>query len=290
VHLGRHHVLLTGAEEPAEQPTGDDLALAAVVDVGGVEEDDAALDGPPDDRPGRRLVQRPRAALVRAEAHHPQAHARDAQAGVPQVHVPHGCLLGSSPATLPVATEVGDQVVVGAGLGGEAGVVAGQVEPGRGAGADLVQATAEVGQGDRPRAVGDDRGLQGGRGRRLAHLGQVGGAGAAGAGGRGSTDRMVRSRPSRSGGSTSSRGSSRPGRRSSASTSQGCSVAATTNTPSCSSLALYSSATSWSTTPRPMEWRRPARRGPIASSWSRYSRQGALARAVSKISWMLRRL
>src|SRR4029450_435189 len=54
------------------------------------------------------------------------------------------------------------------------------------------------------------------------------------------------------GGGRSRRWSSRPGRRSSESTSQGCSVAATTNTPSGSSLALYSSATSWSTTPGPV--------------------------------------
>ena len=65
------------------------LALAAVVDVGGVEEGDAALDRAPDDRLGLRLVERPRPLLVPAEAHHPQAHARHAQAGVAEIDVLH---------------------------------------------------------------------------------------------------------------------------------------------------------------------------------------------------------
>ena len=47
--LRRDHELLAG-EELLQEPPGHDLALAAVVDVGGVEERDAALDGPPDDR------------------------------------------------------------------------------------------------------------------------------------------------------------------------------------------------------------------------------------------------
>src|SRR5215204_6882620 len=97
MHLGRHHVLLARAEELAEQASGHDLALAAVVDVSGVEEADAAVDGPPDDRLGRRLVERPLAGLVPAEAHHPQAHARDAEAGAAEVHVPHRRLLQRSP-------------------------------------------------------------------------------------------------------------------------------------------------------------------------------------------------
>ena len=62
---------------------------AAVVDVGGVEEGDAALDGAAHDRLGGRFVERPLAALVLAEAHHPEADARDAQAGAAEVHVVH---------------------------------------------------------------------------------------------------------------------------------------------------------------------------------------------------------
>ena len=59
VHLRRDDVLLAHAEELAQQAAGDDLALAAVVDVGGVEEGDPALDGAAHDRLGRRLVERP---------------------------------------------------------------------------------------------------------------------------------------------------------------------------------------------------------------------------------------
>ena len=88
-HLGRDDVLLAHPEELAQEAAGDDLALAAVVDVGGVEEDDPALDRPPHDRLGGRLIERPLPALVLAEAHHPQAHARDAQAGAAEVDVLH---------------------------------------------------------------------------------------------------------------------------------------------------------------------------------------------------------
>ena len=52
---------------------GDHLALAAVVDVGGVEEDDAALDRAPDDRLGLVLAERPAPLLAGPEAHHPEA-------------------------------------------------------------------------------------------------------------------------------------------------------------------------------------------------------------------------
>ena len=76
-------------------PAGDDLALAAVVDVGGVEERDPALDGAPDDRLRIGLGERPRPLRVGAEAHHAEAHARDAQAGVAEVHVLHAGLLPS---------------------------------------------------------------------------------------------------------------------------------------------------------------------------------------------------
>src|SRR6185369_1258823 len=79
VDLRRDDVLLTHPEELAEQPAGHDLALAAVVDVGRVEEDDPAVYRALDDRLGGRLVERPFPALVLAEAHHPEAHARDAE-------------------------------------------------------------------------------------------------------------------------------------------------------------------------------------------------------------------
>jgi hypothetical protein len=67
---------LVAAEELADQAAGGDLAGALRVDVGGVEERDAALDGAADDRLGGGLVQRPGAIGVVAVAHHPQAHAR----------------------------------------------------------------------------------------------------------------------------------------------------------------------------------------------------------------------
>src|SRR5262249_61502462 len=65
-------------------------APPAVVDVGGVEEDDPALDRAPHDRLRRLLVERPRPVLVRAEAHHPEADAGDTQARPAEVHVLHG--------------------------------------------------------------------------------------------------------------------------------------------------------------------------------------------------------
>ena len=89
VDLRRDDVLLAHAEEPLQQAAGDDLALAPVVDVGGVEEDDSALDRAAHDRLGRGLVERPFPALVLAEAHHPQAEARDAQTGLAKIQVLH---------------------------------------------------------------------------------------------------------------------------------------------------------------------------------------------------------
>ena len=77
-------VLLAHAEEPLQHAAGHDLALAAVVDVGGVEERDPALDRAADDRLRAVLLERPRAALVLAVAHHPEADARDAQPGCPR--------------------------------------------------------------------------------------------------------------------------------------------------------------------------------------------------------------
>ena len=56
-----------------QHPPRDHLALAAVVDVGGVEEADAAVDRAPDDRLGFLLAERPAPLLAGAEAHHPEA-------------------------------------------------------------------------------------------------------------------------------------------------------------------------------------------------------------------------
>ena len=92
-HLRRDDVLLAHAEEPLEHAPRHDLALAAVVDVRGVEERDARLDRGTDDRLRIGLVERPRPALVLAEAHHPEAEARDAQPRVAEVHVLHDLTL-----------------------------------------------------------------------------------------------------------------------------------------------------------------------------------------------------
>src|SRR5262249_35742461 len=88
-------------EEPAEEIAGDDLALAAVVDVGRVEERDPALDRSTDDRLGLGLVERPLALAALPEAHHPEADARDAQPGAPEVHVLHRGTLTASRSVMP---------------------------------------------------------------------------------------------------------------------------------------------------------------------------------------------
>jgi hypothetical protein len=93
VDLGREDVLLAHAEELSQQASRDHLALAAVVDVGGVEERNPAIDRPAENRLRLALVKRPRAALVLAVAHHPEAHPGDAQAGVAEVYVVHPDLL-----------------------------------------------------------------------------------------------------------------------------------------------------------------------------------------------------
>src|SRR5699024_6706999 len=81
--------LLAHLEQLAQELAGDHLALAAVVHVGGVKERDSAFHGAPQDRLRTLLVERPFAALVLAVAHHPQADARDAQAGGTEVDVSH---------------------------------------------------------------------------------------------------------------------------------------------------------------------------------------------------------
>src|SRR5436190_2891122 len=89
VDLRRDDILLARAEQLLQQPAGDHFALAAVVDVGGVEEDDPGLDRAADDRLGRILVERPWALLALPVAHHPEAEPRDAQARTAEVHVLH---------------------------------------------------------------------------------------------------------------------------------------------------------------------------------------------------------
>ncbi len=89
VHLRGEHVLLARAEELSQQAAGDHLALAAVVDVGGVEEDDPALNRTAHDRLGSLLFEGPFAALVCAVAHHSEADARDPKAGCSEVDVVH---------------------------------------------------------------------------------------------------------------------------------------------------------------------------------------------------------
>jgi len=86
--LGGHDELVTG-EEPGEQATGGHLRRATRVDVGGVEERDAALDRGAHDRLGGVLVEDPGAVRVVAEAHHAEADPRDAQAGATEVDVLH---------------------------------------------------------------------------------------------------------------------------------------------------------------------------------------------------------
>ena len=89
VHLGRQHVLLAHSEQRTQQPPRDDLALPAVVDVGGVKEGDPALDGGAHDRLRSRLIDRPLATLVRAIAHHAQADPRHPQPRRSQIYVFH---------------------------------------------------------------------------------------------------------------------------------------------------------------------------------------------------------
>ena len=77
-----------------QQPTGGHLAGSTRVDVGRVEEGDAALHGGPDDGLGRRLVEHPGPVGVVAEAHHAEAYPGDAQSGASEVDVLHGDLRG----------------------------------------------------------------------------------------------------------------------------------------------------------------------------------------------------
>src|SRR3954469_14334557 len=88
VHLGRDHRLVA-RQEARHEPARGHLARAARVDVGGVEERDAALDGAADDRLRGGLVEDPGAVGVVAVAHHPEAHARDVEAGAAESDLIH---------------------------------------------------------------------------------------------------------------------------------------------------------------------------------------------------------
>src|SRR3954447_5843313 len=106
VHLRGDDVLLARGEQLLQQAAGDHLALAAVVDVCGVEEDDAALRRPAHDRFRSLFVERPGPLVATAIAHHPEADPRDAQAGPAEVHIVHGRTLSrpeASESTLRVA-------------------------------------------------------------------------------------------------------------------------------------------------------------------------------------------
>ena len=94
VHLGGEHDLLA-AGEVAQRAAGDLLAAAAGVDVGGVEEVDARLEGVPDERPGRVLVEDPLVAAAGrvAPAHAAQGDGRDVESGGAELRVAHDGLL-----------------------------------------------------------------------------------------------------------------------------------------------------------------------------------------------------
>ena len=81
-HLGRNHgVLAPGPQRPSEHAFG----LALRIDIGRVEEVDAAVEGPPDQRVGTglvHLVDRGEAARRRAERHAAEGQTRNHQARV----------------------------------------------------------------------------------------------------------------------------------------------------------------------------------------------------------------
>ena len=109
VDLGRDHHLVAPRE--VEQRAADDLFAGAVrIDVGGVEEVDAEVERLLDERPARRLAERPRvvAALGLAVAHAAQADARDVEAGAAELDVVHGCSARSAVGGLPGGTRTPD--------------------------------------------------------------------------------------------------------------------------------------------------------------------------------------
>ena len=71
-------------QEFRHQPAGRDLAGAARVRIGGVEEGDPALDGGPDDGLGVVLVDDPGPVTVVPESHHAETDPRDPSPDVPR--------------------------------------------------------------------------------------------------------------------------------------------------------------------------------------------------------------
>ena len=76
--------------EVAQRPADDLLAHALRVHVGGVEEGDAELERPPDERPAVLFVQHPRAPGRRAVGHRAEAQPRDLQARSSEIEMLHG--------------------------------------------------------------------------------------------------------------------------------------------------------------------------------------------------------
>src|SRR5436190_3466429 len=96
VRAGRHREVdlrgddgLFARKQLPQQPAGHDLAGAVRVHVGRVEEREPALDGAPDDRLRRRLVEHPGPGRVLAVAHHPEAEPRDVQPRVAEPDLIH---------------------------------------------------------------------------------------------------------------------------------------------------------------------------------------------------------
>jgi hypothetical protein len=78
---GHHHLVAVPAERLAEQGL---RAAAVAVDVGGVEQGDAGVQGRPDHRPGLGRV------ADQAEVVTPEADDGDGEAGPAELAVPHG--------------------------------------------------------------------------------------------------------------------------------------------------------------------------------------------------------
>ena len=104
VGLRREHVVVSAREELREQPSGDLLAAAARVHVGGVEERHARLDRVPHDRLRILLRELPGPNGRIAVAHHPEADPRDPEAGRAEAHVLHQSAGRASRCTATAAT------------------------------------------------------------------------------------------------------------------------------------------------------------------------------------------
>ena len=87
-HLGGNYCLLA-PQVFAHQPPCHHLTGAAVVDIGRVEERDAALHGGPHNGFGLLLTDRPRLVVALSECHHAQTDPGDPEAGPSQIGVLH---------------------------------------------------------------------------------------------------------------------------------------------------------------------------------------------------------